>query len=127
MSPIVVVIIIVVEAILVAAIGVYAGLSYQRRQQAAKERELGGQARTTYTALANSIGTGTGFRAVGNAVGANPVGWLIPCHNVLRRDGSLGGYHWGEDRKRAILAWESLATQREKGRSDSAVALQATQ
>src|SRR3569833_2057489 len=70
--------------------------------------DLGGQARTTYTAIANSIGTGTGFRAVGNAVGANPVGWLIPCHTVLRKDGSLGGYHWGTDRKRAMLAWKSL-------------------
>jgi len=43
-------------------------------------------------------------------VGANPVAWLIPCHNVLRQDGALGGYHWGEDRKRAMLAWQALAT-----------------
>jgi AraC family transcriptional regulator of adaptative response/methylated-DNA-[protein]-cysteine methyltransferase len=50
---------------------------------------------------------------VSNAVGANPVAWLIPCHNVLRRDGTLGGYHWGEDRKRAILAWDSLSASRE--------------
>ena len=50
----------------------------------------------------------TGARAVGNAVGANPVAWLIPCHNVLRKDGSLGNYHWGADRKRAMLAWSSL-------------------
>lgn len=70
--------------------------------------DLGGQVRTTYSAIAHSIGTGTGIRAVGNAVGANPVGWLIPCHTVLRKDGSLGGYHWGTDRKRAMLAWKSL-------------------
>ena len=70
--------------------------------------DLGGQARTTYTAIADAIGTRTGTRAVGNAVGANPVGWLIPCHTVLRKDGSLGGYHWGTDRKRAMLAWQSL-------------------
>jgi AraC family transcriptional regulator of adaptative response/methylated-DNA-[protein]-cysteine methyltransferase len=70
--------------------------------------DLGGQARTTYTAIADAIGTRTGTRAVGNAVGANPVGWLIPCHSVLRKDGSLGGYHWGADRKRAMLAWQSL-------------------
>jgi AraC family transcriptional regulator of adaptative response/methylated-DNA-[protein]-cysteine methyltransferase len=70
--------------------------------------DLGGQARTTYTAIADAIGTRTGTRAVGNAVGANPVGWLIPCHTVLRKDGSLGGYHWGTDRKRAMLAWKAL-------------------
>jgi AraC family transcriptional regulator, regulatory protein of adaptative response / methylated-DNA-[protein]-cysteine methyltransferase len=46
---------------------------------------------------------------VGGAVGANPVAWLIPCHRVLRTSGGLGGYHWGEDRKRAMLAWQSLA------------------
>jgi AraC family transcriptional regulator of adaptative response/methylated-DNA-[protein]-cysteine methyltransferase len=70
--------------------------------------DLGGQARTTYTALADAIGFHSGTRAVGNAVGANPVGWLIPCHTVLRKDGSLGGYHWGQDRKRAMLAWKSI-------------------
>ena len=70
--------------------------------------DLGGQARTTYSAIADAIGSGSGTRAVGNAVGANPVGWLIPCHTVLRKDGSLGGYHWGADRKRAMLAWKSL-------------------
>jgi AraC family transcriptional regulator, regulatory protein of adaptative response / methylated-DNA-[protein]-cysteine methyltransferase len=69
---------------------------------------LGGRGRTTYTAIADSIGHPAGTRAVGNAVGANSVGWLIPCHNVLRKDGRLGGYHWGEDRKRAMLAWKSL-------------------
>ena len=70
--------------------------------------DSGPQSRTTYSALANAMGEKGSARAVGNAVGANPVGWLIPCHNVLRRDGALGGYHWGEDRKRAILAWNSL-------------------
>jgi AraC family transcriptional regulator of adaptative response/methylated-DNA-[protein]-cysteine methyltransferase len=69
---------------------------------------LGPHSRTTYSALAAEMGEKGSARAVGNAVGANPVGWLIPCHNVLRRDGALGGYHWGEDRKRAILAWDSL-------------------
>jgi AraC family transcriptional regulator, regulatory protein of adaptative response / methylated-DNA-[protein]-cysteine methyltransferase len=70
--------------------------------------DLGGQSSTTYTAIAESIGQHSGLRAVGNAVGANPVGWLIPCHTVLRKDGSLGGYHWGQDRKRAMLAWKSI-------------------
>jgi AraC family transcriptional regulator, regulatory protein of adaptative response / methylated-DNA-[protein]-cysteine methyltransferase len=69
--------------------------------------ELGASGPTTYKALAEAVGMG-GARAVGNAVGANPVAWLIPCHNVLRGDGSLGGYRFGPDRKRAMLAWESL-------------------
>jgi AraC family transcriptional regulator, regulatory protein of adaptative response / methylated-DNA-[protein]-cysteine methyltransferase len=76
--------------------------------------DVGAHSRTTYSGLATAIGEEGSARAVGNAVGANPIGWLIPCHNVLRRDGALGGYHWGEDRKRAILAWDSLTAQREK-------------
>ena len=64
----------------------------------------------SYAQLARAAGAGGAARAVGNAVGANPVAWLIPCHNVLRQDGALGGYHWGEDRKRAMLAWQALAT-----------------
>src|SRR4029077_1567002 len=62
----------------------------------------------SYAQLARAAGAGGGARAVGRAVGVNPVAWLIPCHNVLRQDGSLGGYHWGEDRKRAMLAWQAL-------------------
>ena len=87
---------------------------------------LGAHSRTTYSELAAKIGAEDSARAVGNAVGANPVAWLIPCHNVLRRDGALGGYHWGEDRKRAILAWDVLSAQREKGASPVSSALQAT-
>jgi AraC family transcriptional regulator, regulatory protein of adaptative response / methylated-DNA-[protein]-cysteine methyltransferase len=75
--------------------------------------DVGAHGRTTYSGLAAAIGAEGSARAVGNAVGANPIGWLIPCHHVLRRDGALGGYHWGEDRKRAILAWDSLTPQRE--------------
>jgi AraC family transcriptional regulator of adaptative response/methylated-DNA-[protein]-cysteine methyltransferase len=56
------------------------------------------------------------MRAVGSAVGANPVGYLIPCHHVLRKSGALGGYHWGEDRKRAMLAWEALTSERAPAR-----------
>ena len=69
---------------------------------------VGAESRTTYTALARALRRQGSERAVGNAVGANPVAWLIPCHNVLRKDGELGGYHWGEDRKRAMLAWAAL-------------------
>ena len=46
-------------------------------------------------------------RAVGTAVGRNPVSFLIPCHRALRKSGGLGGYHWGLPRKRAILGWEA--------------------
>ena len=73
--------------------------------------DLGGRGRTTYTALADTIGLHSGARAIGNAVGANPVAWLIPCHTVLRKDGGLGGYRWGEDRKHAMLAWKSIPAQ----------------
>jgi AraC family transcriptional regulator of adaptative response/methylated-DNA-[protein]-cysteine methyltransferase len=73
--------------------------------------ELGSAGPTTYAALAHAVGVAGGARAVGQAVGANPVAWLIPCHNVLRKDGALGGYHWGEDRKRAMLAWQALPRQ----------------
>ncbi|KMK65360.1 bifunctional helix-turn-helix domain-containing protein/methylated-DNA--[protein]-cysteine S-methyltransferase [Puniceibacterium sp. IMCC21224] len=62
---------------------------------------------TTYSEIAQSIGTPKAVRAVGTAVGRNPVSYLIPCHRALRKSGGLGGYHWGLPVKRAILAWES--------------------
>ena len=62
---------------------------------------------TTYAEIARAIGAPKAVRAVGTAVGRNPVAWLIPCHRALRKDGALGGYHWGLDVKRAMLAWES--------------------
>lgn len=68
--------------------------------------ELGARGATSYGAIAEAIGSPGASRAVGQAVGANPVAWLIPCHRVLRKDGELGGYHWGAERKRAMLAWE---------------------
>jgi len=70
--------------------------------------ETGSAATTTYSRLAAAAGAGTAARAVGNAVAANPVAWLIPCHKVLRQDGALGGYHYGADRKRVMLAWSAL-------------------
>ena len=60
----------------------------------------------SYSELARRIGRPTAARAVGGAVGANPVAWLIPCHHVLRGTGALGGYRWGLERKRTMLAWE---------------------
>ena len=63
---------------------------------------------TTYSDIANAIGRPKSVRAVANAVGANPIAWLIPCHRVIRRDGSLGGYRWGISRKQAMLDWENI-------------------
>ena len=65
-------------------------------------------ATTSYSALARAVGNPGAPRAVGNAVGANPISWLIPCHRVLRGDGALGGYAWGPERKRTMLVWEQL-------------------
>lgn len=62
---------------------------------------------TTYSEIAEAIGHPRAVRAVGTAVGRNPVSWLIPCHRALRKSGGLGGYHWGLPIKRALLAYES--------------------
>src|SRR6185295_1244900 len=70
---------------------------------------------TTYQALAARIGRPTAARAVGNAVGANPVAWLIPCHRVIRGLGTFGGYRWGRARKRVMLGWEAARAAVEDG------------
>jgi len=62
---------------------------------------------TTYQGLAKAIGHPNAARAVGNAVGSNPIGYLIPCHRVIRESGKLGGYRWGIERKISILSWEA--------------------
>lgn len=62
---------------------------------------------TSYGEIAAAIEAPKAVRAVGTAVGRNPISLLIPCHRVLRKTGALGGYHWGLPVKRAILAWES--------------------
>lgn len=69
---------------------------------------------TTYSELARRVGRPKAVRAVGTAVGRNPLAWLIPCHRVLRCDGELGGYHWGLPLKRAMLAWESARSEAER-------------
>lgn len=61
----------------------------------------------SYSQVATAIGHPNSARAVGLAVGANPVAFLIPCHRVIQQSGKLGGYHWGETRKQAIHVWES--------------------
>jgi AraC family transcriptional regulator, regulatory protein of adaptative response / methylated-DNA-[protein]-cysteine methyltransferase len=66
---------------------------------------------TTYEAVAAAVGRPAAVRAAAGAVGDNPVAWLIPCHRVLRKSGALGGYHWGLERKQALLAWEAAQTE----------------
>lgn len=65
-----------------------------------------GQA-TTYSDIANHIGNPKACRAVGAAVGKNPISFVVPCHRVLGRSGALTGYHWGIPRKQAMLGWEA--------------------
>ena len=65
---------------------------------------------TTYSELASAVGHPRAVRAVGTAVGRNPVSWLIPCHRALRKSGGLGGYHWGLPVKRSMLAYEAVRT-----------------
>jgi len=62
---------------------------------------------TSYSNIANAIHLPTASRAVGAAVGANPVAFLIPCHRVIRSTGIIGDYHWGNDRKTTIIGWEA--------------------
>ena len=62
---------------------------------------------TTYGDIASAIGKPQASRAVGTAIGANPLALVIPCHRVIRQDGQLGGYRWGVVRKQAILAMET--------------------
>lgn len=61
---------------------------------------------STYSEIATRVGRPRAQRAVGTAVGRNPISWLIPCHRALRKSGGLGGYHWGLPVKRAMLAYE---------------------
>lgn len=61
---------------------------------------------TTYGDLAEQIANPKAVRAVGTAVGRNPIAYLIPCHRVIRKEGKLGEYRWGSDRKKALIGWE---------------------
>jgi AraC family transcriptional regulator of adaptative response/methylated-DNA-[protein]-cysteine methyltransferase len=65
-----------------------------------------GQA-TTYSEIARKVSTEKAARAVGAAVGKNPISFVVPCHRVLGKSGALTGYHWGLTRKRAMLGWEA--------------------
>ena len=61
----------------------------------------------SYRQLAQMSGKPSAIRATASAIGANPVSYLIPCHRILRTSGEMGGYHWGIERKRALIAWDS--------------------
>ena len=62
---------------------------------------------TSYSDLARKVAAPKAARAVGAAVGKNPVCFVVPCHRVIAKSGALTGYHWGLTRKRAILGWEA--------------------
>jgi AraC family transcriptional regulator of adaptative response/methylated-DNA-[protein]-cysteine methyltransferase len=62
---------------------------------------------TTYSDVARHLGNPKAARAVGAAVGRNPISFVVPCHRVLGRSGALTGYHWGLARKQAIIGWEA--------------------
>ena len=65
-----------------------------------------GKARS-YSSIASEIGAPSASRAVGAAIGANPLSFVVPCHRAMGKSGALTGYHWGLTRKRAILGWEA--------------------
>ncbi|NDP22931.1 MAG: methylated-DNA--[protein]-cysteine S-methyltransferase [Paludibacter sp.] len=61
---------------------------------------------STYAKIAEAIGRPKAVRAVGTAIGANPIAFLIPCHRIIRSDGGLGGFRWGLECKKLMLEWE---------------------
>jgi AraC family transcriptional regulator of adaptative response/methylated-DNA-[protein]-cysteine methyltransferase len=65
---------------------------------------------TTYGAVAKQIQLPKASRAVGTAIGENPVAFLIPCHRIIQSTGAFGGYHWGSIRKTAMIGWEAAQT-----------------
>ena len=92
--------------------------AFQKQVWAALQRIPFGATRT-YADIAREIGQPGAVRAVANACGANPTALVVPCHRVVRSDGGLGGYHWGVERKRALLAREAQGTQGEHGAEEA--------
>jgi AraC family transcriptional regulator of adaptative response/methylated-DNA-[protein]-cysteine methyltransferase len=84
------------------------GTPFQLRVWRALVRIPAGEV-TTYGRLAVMLGNPKAARAVGSAVGANALAYLIPCHRVIRETGVIGEYRWGQVRKRALVAWENAA------------------
>ena len=74
---------------------------------------------STYSEIATQLGQPNASRAVGTAVGSNPVAYLIPCHRVIRASGEFGNYRWGADRKTAMIAWEAVHENREPGLTEN--------
>jgi len=66
---------------------------------------------STYGSIAKKINIPNASRAVGTAIGDNPVAFLIPCHRIIQSTGLIGGYHWGSTRKTAMIGWESAQTE----------------
>lgn len=64
----------------------------------------------SYSELAQKAGYPKAHRAVGTAVGKNPIAFIIPCHRIIRADGSTGNYRWGSDIKQRILEWERTSS-----------------
>jgi AraC family transcriptional regulator of adaptative response/methylated-DNA-[protein]-cysteine methyltransferase len=71
---------------------------------------------STYEQIAVSIGNPRALRAVGTAVGSNPIAYLIPCHRVIRKEGKIGNYYSGPNRKKALIGWEMAKTLQEPAR-----------
>jgi AraC family transcriptional regulator of adaptative response/methylated-DNA-[protein]-cysteine methyltransferase len=67
---------------------------------------------STYSAVASAVDSPSASRAVGTAVGSNPVAFLIPCHRIIKSTGEIGEYHWGSTRKMAMIGWEAASVQR---------------
>ena len=97
------------------------GTPFQIKVWEALLRIPGGEV-TTYADLARAAGRPKAVRAAGTAIGRNPVSWLIPCHRVLQKSGAAGGYRWGTERKRAMLAWEAVNRDSVSARSPGAAA-----
>jgi AraC family transcriptional regulator of adaptative response/methylated-DNA-[protein]-cysteine methyltransferase len=85
--------------------------AFQKQVWNALQRVPYGQTRT-YADIARAIGQPNAVRAVAQACGANPTALVVPCHRVVRSDGSLGGYHWGVERKRKLLEREARESHR---------------
>lgn len=81
------------------------GTTFQKRIWEELMKIPAGETRT-YLQIAIEIGSPSSSRAVGTAIGANPIAWLIPCHRVIQTSGGLGGYRWGLERKKSLLDWE---------------------
>jgi AraC family transcriptional regulator of adaptative response/methylated-DNA-[protein]-cysteine methyltransferase len=82
-------------------------LVWQRLLEIPKGKQI------SYSHIAKSINIPKAARAVGTAVGSNPIAYLIPCHRVVQSNGSLGGYMWGLTRKSNIIAWETKNTSKQ--------------